>query len=198
MQNLITEYSIDEDTQIEQSESADEPLAPSNIQDDRDGLGDSNLKKLLDKLDTQNGISMPESTFLREDMRGFRELNEDFAASRVEEGPSCCAHSTLFDRVPTQLLAFSFMIFIGILGRFRCFGFDVVSFADALVGGLSVGADILIYFIQRIDDRLCVYIENNLIANYALHFLYMFFLLLTASVITQFIGPNAKGLFNSK
>lgn len=57
-----------------------------------------------------------------------------------------------------------------------------------------MGADILIYFIQKIDDRLCVYIENNLIANYSLHFLYMFFLLLTASIITQFIGPNAKGM----
>jgi hypothetical protein len=62
------------------------------------------------------------------------------------------------------------------------------------VGGLSVGADILIYFIQKIDERLCFYVAGNLVANYALHFLYMFFLLLTASVITQFIGPNAKGL----
>lgn len=116
MQEVETEYSVDEDPQLEMSESTDDMLPPNNIQHDLDGLHDSNLKKLLEKLDTQNGISMPESTFMHEDTHGFRELNESFAASRVEEGPTCCANTTLFDRIPTQLLGFSFMIFIGILG----------------------------------------------------------------------------------
>lgn len=117
MENVNNDESLEEDSHTDFSD-VDNVLS-ANIQESE--VQDSNLKKLLDKLDTQNGISMPESTFIREDTHGFRELNEDFAASRVEEGPSCCPHSTLFDRVPTQLLAFSFLIFIGILGELRSF-----------------------------------------------------------------------------
>jgi hypothetical protein len=120
MQDLKTEYSVDEDSVQQETSDADDSRPGTNIQHDLEDNHGSNLKQLLDKLDAQTGISMPESTFLRDDTHGFRELNADFAISRVEEGPSCCPQSTLFDRVPTQLLAFSFMIFIGILGMFEC------------------------------------------------------------------------------
>jgi hypothetical protein len=97
---------------------SEEPLdSTQEILDENEG--GSNLKKILEKINDQNGLSMPSSAFVDKNTKGFRELNEDFTTSRIEEGPYCCAQSTIFDRIPTQLLGFLFMIFIGILGLFN-------------------------------------------------------------------------------
>lgn len=175
--NELFEINSNQGSEEEQENHPRETLHLENL-DEKQQSSFRTVKDLLHDLNNQTGLSMPESTFQLtvDDHKVLRELNEDFTISRVEEGIVCCSSITIFDRIPTRFLAFSFMIVVGVI-----------------VGCLSVAVDICIRYIHEIDARLSVYIENNLFANYGLHLLFSFFLLFTATVITQFIGPNAKG-----
>eukprot|EP01127_Copromyxa_protea_P020819 TRINITY_DN7003_c0_g1_i3.p1 TRINITY_DN7003_c0_g1~~TRINITY_DN7003_c0_g1_i3.p1 ORF type:complete len:744 (+),score=100.04 TRINITY_DN7003_c0_g1_i3:194-2425(+) len=104
----------------------------------------------------------------------IRELNLHFQLSKPSSGPVLCQWA-IFNRIPTEVLSMVYLIFLG-----------------GVVGFLGVSIDVLIWYFT-LGHTHFMNLSPWIAGKFVLWCLYIVVFLVAAVMITQNVGPNAKG-----